>query len=408
MQKPLTVTDFQRDTNPIAQHYSQFQVDKRLLLTAHSHQAWPDVALEGVKAAWNDAATHLDDKWQFAFEKARQVEQGFARLLNDSDGDYALAESTHTLIVRFLSALDLKKRPQLITSDSEFYSIRRQLDRLSEEGIEIVRVPGQPHNTFAERLASKVTEKTAAVLVSSVFFNSGQICGGLSDVMTTCERQGSELLVDVYHQLNIVPFDITSAGLKQAYIVGGGYKYCQLGEGNCFLRIPPGCQKRPVITGWYADFESLANSNDDQVNYGNGGQRFAGATYDPTSHYRASEVFKFFVDHGLSPTLLHAINQHQAALLLDRFDALKLPENFISRDHLVSPQQRGGFISLKSSHAALITKKLHQQKVYCDHRGDILRIGPAPYLSDRQLHEAMDSFAATTKAIALELKLRNL
>jgi len=405
MHKPLSVADFHRDANPIAQHYSQFQVDMRLLLTGHSHQAWPDVALDGVKEAWRDAATHLDDKWQFAFEKASQVEQGFARLLNDSDGDYALAENTHTLIVRFLSALDLKKRPQLITSDSEFHSIRRQLDRLSEEGIEVVRIPGQPHNTFSERLAAKVNEKTAAVLVSSVFFNSGQICNGLSDVMTTCEQQGSELLVDVYHQLNIVPFDITSAGLKQAYIVGGGYKYCQLGEGNCFLRIPPNCEKRPIITGWYADFESIANNSDHQVNYGHGGQRFAGATYDPTSHYRAVEVFKFFVDHGLSPTLLRAINQHQAALLLDRFDTLDLPASFISRDHSVTLQQRGGFISLKTSHAALITKKLHQQKVYCDHRGDTLRIGPAPYLCDRQLHDAMNIFTATTKAIALELKL---
>ena len=405
MQKPLSVADFRRDTNPIAQHYSQFQVDKRLLLTGHSHQAWPDVALDGVKEAWTDAATHLDDKWQFAFEKAHQVEQGFARLLNDSDGDYALAENTHTLIVRFLSALDFKKRPQLITSDSEFHSIRRQLDRLQEEGIEVIRVPSQPHNTFSDRLVAEVNEKTAAVLVSSVFFNSGQICDGLNDVMATCEQQGSELLVDVYHQLNIVPFDISCEGLKQAYIVGGGYKYCQLGEGNCFLRIPPNCQKRPVITGWYADFESIANTSNQQVNYGNGGQRFAGATYDPTSHYRAVEVFKFFVDYGLSPTLLRAINQHQTALLLDRFDTLDLPASFISRDHSVTTQQRGGFISLKSAYAALITKKLHQQKVFCDRRGDTLRIGPAPYLCDRQLHDAMDIFAATTKEIALELKL---
>ena len=27
---------------------------------------------------------------------------------------------------------------------------------------------------------------------------------------------------------------------RTAFVVGGGYKYCQLGEGNCFLRVPPG------------------------------------------------------------------------------------------------------------------------------------------------------------------------
>jgi len=28
--------------NAIARHYSQFRVAERLLLTGHSHQAWPD------------------------------------------------------------------------------------------------------------------------------------------------------------------------------------------------------------------------------------------------------------------------------------------------------------------------------------------------------------------------------
>ncbi len=403
MQKQLSVTDFQQATNPLAQHYSQFQVDKRLLLSGHSHQAWPDVALDGVKEAWQDAATHLDDKWQFAFDKAREVERGFARLLNDCDGDYALAENTHTLVVRFLSALDIKRRPRLVTSDSEFHSIRRQLERLAEEGIEIIRVASLPHATFVERLISQINDNTAAVLVSSVFYNSGQICSHLNKVMEACEQRGAALLVDTYHHLNVVPFDISQEGLEQAYIIGGGYKYCQLGEGNCFLRIPPQCQLRPVITGWYADFESLDTSNNHQVNYGNGGQRFAGATYDPTSHYRAAKVFAFFERHGLHPSLLHEINQYQITQLLERFDALDLPEVLIKRDPLMLPAERAGFISFKSAHAALITRELRHRKVFCDHRGDILRIGPAPYLSDQQLHHAMSIFAAVTKKIALQL-----
>ena len=397
MQKKLCAADFQQALNPIAQHYSQFQVDKRLLLTGHSHQAWPDAAWDGVKEAWQDAATHLDDKWQLAFDKARLVEQGFSELLNDKDGNYALAENTHTLIVRLLSALDLKRRPRIVTSDGEFHSIRRQLDRLSEEGIEIVRIPSQPHATFAERLASQADEKTAAVLVSSVFYNSGRICSGLDEVMLACDQQGTKLLVDTYHHLNIVPFDIEREGLQQAYIVGGGYKYCQLGEGNCFLRTPSDCQLRPVITGWYADFESLDKSNSHQVNYGNGGQRFAGATYDPTSHYRAAKVFEFFKEKSLTPNLLREISQHQIGLLLARLDALDLPDNFISRDHSTPLKQRGGFIVLKSSHATALVKALHKKQLYCDSRGEVMRLGPAPYLNDNQLHNAMDIFEAVVK-----------
>lgn len=393
----LAVTDFQHTPNPIAQHYSNFQVEKRLLLTGHSHQAWPDVAYEGLTAAWRDAATHLDDKWQLAFDQAKQVKQGFARLLNDNEGDYALAENSHTLIVRFLSALDLKNRPRLVTSDSEFHSIRRQLDRLAEEGIEVIRVASQPYESFTERLAAQVNANTAAVLLSSVFYSSAQICNGLSEVMSSCSQQGAEFLVDAYHHLNVVPFDIAVEGLQQAFIIGGGYKYCQLGEGNCFLRVPPGCKMRPVITGWFGEFKARDELTTHLVHYTDGGQRFAGATYDPVSHYRAARVFNFFIENELNPLLLRQINQHQVALLLRRFDALDLPPADITRDHSIPPQQRGGFVALHSPHAATLCKALHAQQLFCDSRGEILRLGPAPYLSDEQLHHAMDLFSIVVR-----------
>src|SRR6185295_16483886 len=107
-----------------------------------------------------------------------------------------------------------------------------------------------------------------------------------------CEAHGAPLLVDAYHHLNVVPFDVRGMGLDRAFVTGGGYKYCQLGEGNCFLRIPPDCTLRPVVTGWFAEFDALAGAeHGGRVPYGKGAARFAGATYDPTSHYRAARVF---------------------------------------------------------------------------------------------------------------------
>ena len=47
----------------LAPHYSRFRVSERLLLTGHSHQAWPDVAFEGQIEAWADAAECVDEKW---------------------------------------------------------------------------------------------------------------------------------------------------------------------------------------------------------------------------------------------------------------------------------------------------------------------------------------------------------
>src|SRR6185437_11432224 len=96
-----------RTPNALAPHYSRFDVANRLLLSGHSHQAWPDRSFEGQSQAWLDAARYVDGKWEHAFAKADRVRLGYARLLGDRSGEVALAESTHTLLVRFLSALPL-------------------------------------------------------------------------------------------------------------------------------------------------------------------------------------------------------------------------------------------------------------------------------------------------------------
>lgn len=380
--------------NAIVGHYSHFRVAERLLLTGHSHQAWPDRGFEGQKAAWLDAARYVDDKWEQAFIRAERVRAGFATLLDDGDGDLALGANTHELLVRLLSALPLASRPRLVTTDGEFHSIRRQLDRLEEEGLAIVRVPEQPLDSLVGRVARAVDGRTALVLVSAVFFDTGRIASGLAEVAEACRRQGSRLLVDAYHALNVVPFSLKQEGLGDAFVVGGGYKYCQLGEGNCFLRIPPGTDLRPVVTGWYSEFTVLADrQRAERVAYGQGGDRFAGATYDPTSHYRASEVFDFFREQALTPGLLREVSQHQIGQLASAFDALDLDPAGISRDRDCPLEEIGGFLALRSPRAPELVRRLRARGVWVDARGETLRLGPAPYLSDGQLRDAVGLLA---------------
>jgi kynureninase len=388
----LTLDALARSPNALAAHYSRFRVSERLLLTGHSHQAWPDRAFEGQQEAWLDAARHVDDKWDRAFAKADRVRRGFARLLDDDRGSIALGASTHDLVVKFLSALPLADRPRLVTTDGEFHSIRRQLDRLAEEGLEIVKVPSTPAATVAERVASAVDDRTSAALVSCVLFENAHLVPGLGTVLERCRRVGAELLVDAYHALNAIPWSIRREGLDEAFVVGGGYKYCQLGEGNCFLRTPRDCALRPVITGWYSEFDTLACAGrDGQVPYGAGAWRFAGATYDPTSHYRAAVVFDFFEEHGLTPDFLRRVSQHQLGQLTRAFDGLDLDPGVVARDASVPLDRLGAFLALRSTRAADLARSLNGRGVSVDHRGDTLRLGPAPYLSDGQLSAAVET-----------------
>jgi kynureninase len=376
----------------LAAHYSRFRVTERVLLTGHSHQAWPDVAFEAQQRAWLDAAELVDDKWERAAEVAEDVRNGWRRLLNDPRAEIALGQNTHELVTRVLSALH--HRSHLVTTDGEFHTIRRQIDRLAEAGIGVTRVAARPVATLAERLASAVDDRVACVLVSSVLFETAEIVPHLEVVAQACVGHGAELLVDAYHHLNVVPFDLHALGLDRAFVVGGGYKYCQLGEGNCFLRVPPDCRLRPVLTGWFSEFAELAAARSEhEVQYGHGAARFAGATYDPTSHYRAAAVFRFHETMGLNPSRLREISLQQTGLLEAAFRALDINPQ-VARLVDIAPTQRGGFVAISTPHAAHIVSRLREHNVFADSRGHMLRLGPAPYVSAEQLRRAVNELGA--------------
>ncbi|HET9441870.1 MAG TPA: aminotransferase class V-fold PLP-dependent enzyme, partial [Acidimicrobiales bacterium] len=341
---PPPIERLRASPNALAPHYRRFGVAGRLLLTGHSHQAWPDVAEAGLLECFADAAEAVDRKWERAEARAERLRAGYRRLLGDPGAEIALGPNTHALVVALLSALDLRRRPRVVTTDAEFHSLRRQLARLGEEGIEVVRVEAEPVATLAERLAAEVDDRTALVAVSAVLFATARIVPHLGTLVAACEPRGAEVLVDAYHALNVVPFPVPHQGLGAAWVTGGGYKYLQLGEGNAFLRLPPhAAGVRPVVTGWYAEFDDLYDpARPGAVGYGPPATRFAGGTYDPASHYRAARVLDFFEAHGLEPAFLREVSLHQVGLLRRAFDALDLPDALVTRDREAAPESVGG------------------------------------------------------------------
>jgi kynureninase len=374
--------------NPLAQHYSRFRVAERLLLTGHSHQAWPDVGFEAQQHAWLDAAEFVDEKWARAALQAAAVRAGFARLMGETPDNIALGQNTHELLTQWLSALPLLKRPRIVTTDGEFHSMRRQVDRLAEEGITVVNVPARPADALVDRAIAALDSRTACAMVSSVLFETAEIVPGLDRLARACRQQGVPLLIDAYHQINVVPLDLQQAGLDDVFVVGGGYKYCQLGEGNCFLRVPPDTHMRPVLTGWFAAFEALEEPDQGRVLYGDGAAAFGGATYDVTSHYRAAAVFAFHEQQGLTVDRLRAISRHQVGILKTEFERLDVSPK-VARIEPMPDDRRGGFIAIRAAAAKEIAHRLRERGVFVDARGDLLRVGPAPYLREDQLRDAV-------------------
>ncbi len=100
-------------------------------------------------------------------------------------------------------------------------------------------------------------------------------------------------------------------------------------------------------------------------------------------------MFDFFDELNLTPALLREVSQHQIALLAGSFDALDADPQVITRDRSVDLDAFGGFLALQSENAEAMSRLLRERVVATDYRADVLRLGPAPYISDRQLSDAM-------------------
>ena len=377
------------DFDPLARelqpYYSKFNVANRLLFTGHSHQAWPDAAFEGVEEYGRMVASEVDKKWEHGFAKTEIMRNYLRNYYDDADGKYCREQNTHVLLVSWLSSLDLKKRPKIITTSGEFHSMWRQLRSLQETGIEVVQLDHQDDEKLLESIEKNLDERCSAVMLSRVYFETAEINTKLKQIATQAALHGVPVLVDDYHGTNVVPLSIKDEGLEEIYILIGGYKYLQWGEANCFLRFPSTCTLKPVITGWFAAFQQLDHKRDrGLITFDDGDQKFATGTYDPISQFRAAAVTQFFNKMKLTPDLLRKQYSSQIEYLRELFDEHNFEGSGITHANNRPIEQTGGFMALQSNYSRQLRETLLNDGIYTDARDKIVRIGPAPYTTKEQ------------------------
>lgn len=355
---------------------------------AHSHHYWPDVTREAQIQYWDDSAKYVDDKWDYLFsKKIPQVQELIADVLNLSHpAQLAFAPNTHEFIYRLLSCFEPQKQIRVLTTDSEFHSFDRQINRLAENKNEIVidKIPTLPFSDFEERFINKIkTQSYDLIFLSHVFFNSGFVVPDLQKIVTSVSSPSTMIVVDGYHGFMSVPTNLESIEDRVFYLAGS-YKYAQGGEGCCFLHVPKNCDLRPKYTGWFAGFSELSLKSQ-QVNYASGGFRFAGSTMDFSALYRLHAALTLFKNEGLSVNIIHKHIQKLQNNFLEHLDIIKSP--LVSKNNLLlhDLNHHGHFLAFEMKSASE-TKDLHdflyKNNIRTDYRSTRLRFGFALYQND--------------------------
>ena len=111
------------------------------------------------------------------------------------------------------------------------------------------------------------------------------------------------------------------------------------------------------------------------------------------AHAQAWRTAPRFFDLPLQPELAVVVGRDEgrARAAGENFGAAESSIDWravIARDD-APVETLGGFLSLRAPGAGDLQRALLARGVFTDSRADRLRIGPAPYLSDDQLHAAM-------------------
>lgn len=372
------------------QRFIQAQSQKQHY-ACHSHHYWPDITRDAMLQYWDDTAALVDHKWDMMFgEKVPQVQQLIANILQlKQPQQIVFAPNTHELLFRLLSCFDWSQGFKVLTTDSEFHSFSRQINRLSEGGrVQVVKVPTEPMATFQQRLLDAAAQlQPDLVFLSQVFFNSGQVVQDLNRLVSQLEECcEATIAIDGYHGFMALPTDLSTLEGRIFYLAGS-YKYAQGGEGCCFMVVPSDNAYRPLYTGWFAEFGTLSAVKSQQVAYATDGYQFAGATMDLTALYRLHAVLSLFAGEGITVPKIHQHVQELQQTFLNQLDTLG--HHWLNRETLLADDlaAHGHFLTFRGPDAeavAELSAHLKRHQIETDYRGDRLRFGFALY------HDATD------------------
>jgi selenocysteine lyase/cysteine desulfurase len=354
---------------------------ERLHFAAHSHHLWPDASFEGQVAAWKDGAELADRKWEKVMgEIWPDAQVDVARGLGSGQPEAVVfASNTHDFLIRLLSACPRRGgKVQVLTSDGEFHSARRQFARWAEDGwLGIETVAAEPFDDFSDRFLDRARSGGHdLIFVSQVMFGSGRVFDRVDQLAALARPDGPWVAIDGYHAFMAIEQPFGGMAASSAFYLGGGYKYAMAGEGCAFMHAPAGFGPRPAVTGWFAEFEDLSLPPG-SVGYAKDARRFLGATFDPSGLYRFVAVQRMLAENGLDTARVSA---HCRALMRQFLD--RAGDTVTGGAELLNPLAIGSharFLAFRSPDAQRWYEALRQANVITDVRGDVLRVGFALY-----------------------------
>ncbi len=334
--------------------------------TSRDVQRGLDLWYERLDEAWND------DGWPAEIELFRSR---IARLIGLEQGKCVVPKTSAGQGLRAVLN-SFSPNVRVVTTTGEFDSIDFILKTYEAQGCATLSwVPPRPNDQgvpifLAEDILEKIEVGVDLVVVSAVFFGTGQVMTGLSQIVGRAHEVGALVLVDAYHAAGVIPLSMQVGEID--FMIGGSYKYARGGPGACWLAIHPRVLSSDVQTrdtGWFAKRDPFGYQRPDDLARGTHGDAWLESTPPILTVYQAAAGLELTL--GIGVERLREYNLHQQAILRDAFQARCVP-HFAPAD----PEGFGAFTLVPSDDAAGLARRLKAKGVSTDARGNFVRFGP--------------------------------
>ncbi len=361
-------------------YLSNHSLGRPLDQTARDVQEGLDLWYSRLDGAWDE------DGWPAEMARFRA---SIAELIGLSDLSAVVPKTSAGQGLRAVLNAIPKDVVHVVATRGEFDSLDFILKTYVKRGRATVRwvepqtATGIPLFDIREIMDS-ITSDTDVVVVSAVVFSTGQVMGGLDDLVAKAHACGALVLVDAYHAAGVIPLDMDS--LDCDFMVGGSYKYTRGGPGACWLAIHPRVftsDLRTLDTGWFAKGSPFSYARPEEPLTAEGGDGWLESTPPVLTLYQARAGLELTLKLGV--VRLREYGLRQLARLRRAFQERGVPCHVPEY-----PDRFGAFALVPNADAPSLSKALLEHGVNTDCRGGAVRFGPDILNSDEELLRAAE------------------
>lgn len=362
--------------------FSRVLQREEIYLANHSLGRPADRMAQDIQVALDAWYRDMDGAWDVWLAEIGRFRAAVAELLGVSRADAVVPKTNAGQGLRAVLNAIPKERVRVVATRGEFDSVDFILKAYVERGrAEVVWVEADERGLFdEERILEACAEGTDLLVVSQVYYATGQRLTHLDELVRSAQARGALVMVDVYHSAGVMPVEMERMGAD--FAIGGCYKYLRGGPGACFLAIHPrhlDAERFAVIdTGWFAKRDVFSYERTETPLYAPGGDGWLESTPPIVTAFQAKAGLEITL--GIGVERLRAYNLQQQGILAEALQR-----------HGVEPvllEERGAFLLVRSEDAPGMCARLAARGVKADARRGLVRLCPDILNTEEELERA--------------------